>query len=58
MRAKTVIMALSGVLAILFLAQPSSAGMAKVKSTEFIGMPAPASVEEKTDIYTRSLSGL
>lgn len=31
---------------------PASLPAASVKSVEFIGMPAPASVEEKTDIYT------
>jgi secreted PhoX family phosphatase len=39
-------------IATLFFAQSASAGMSELKNVEFIGMPAPATAEEKADIYT------
>lgn len=54
MKAKTRTLALSAVLSTLLFAQGADAGQPKLRSVEFIGMPAPATTQEKADIYTKA----
>ena len=51
MEIKPVVIALSTALGVTVLSSPACAN-STVKSAEFIGMPSPASAEEKADIYT------
>ncbi|MFA5081050.1 MAG: alkaline phosphatase PhoX [Hydrogenophilaceae bacterium] len=54
MKLKTSAIAIYCALAGLASAGPAQAGHAGVKSVEFIGMAAPASPEEKADVYTEA----
>jgi len=53
MKLKPTVIALLSVFGAGVLAHPVLAAPA-IKSVEFIGMPAPSSVDEKTDIYTKA----
>lgn len=54
MRAKTKMLAPLTLLFSVMLIQNGLAEQAKVKSVEFIGMAAPATAEEKSDVYTKA----
>ncbi|MHB1400282.1 MAG: PhoX family protein [Trichloromonadaceae bacterium] len=54
MKAKTRTLALSAVLSTLIFTQGADAGQSNLRSVEFIGMPAPATAQEKADIYTKA----
>ena len=53
MKLKPIVAAVSAALGVTVLSSAACAG-STVKSVEFIGMDAPASVDEKSDVYTKA----